>query len=226
MDAKQLHYQAEELREKDQLVEALKLYEEAIVNYQKEKDCNGLTECLGGRCLTYKHLFLLNDDYVFFNLAKHSAISSLEIAKNYNLEQKIYRCLFRLGEMEMLVNNYSEAINYYQKSLELYPQEEAEKGDFQYHLGEAQYKSGDKINGKRNLLDGLALIEKYENSTDSFVFHVWQSGAYKTLAKLLWHDSSDEAKKYLEIGSSIAQKDDRLIIRRRQFEELKRSLNL
>ena len=60
MDTKTLHQQAEDLREQDKLLEALKLYEVVIIGYQREKDYSGIVEAFGGRCLTYKHLFLLD----------------------------------------------------------------------------------------------------------------------------------------------------------------------
>jgi len=83
-----VHQQAETLREQDKHLEALKLYEEVIFAYQKEKNYSNLIEALGGRCLTYKHLFLLSSDFSFLNLAQHSALSSLEIALNYRLKEK------------------------------------------------------------------------------------------------------------------------------------------
>ena len=145
----ELHQQAENFKEQEKFIDALKLYEEVIISYQKNNNYSGICEALGGRFLTYKHLFLITKDQSFALIAKNSALSALEIANQFNLSQKIHRCFFRLGEMEMLFNNFFKAIDFYQQSLDLYPQEEAEKGDFQYHLGEAQYLSGDKNNGRR-----------------------------------------------------------------------------
>lgn len=218
MNIKKLHQKAEDLREEDKLLDALKLYEEVIYRYQQEKKYSGLVEALGGRCLTYKHLFLLSKDFVFFNLALHSALSSLEIAKNYKIILKIHRCYFRLGEMEMLREKYLTAERYYLKSLETYPKEEAEKGDFQYHLGEAQYRAGKKVEGLKNLLAGLELIKKYKSSTDSFVYNVWHSGCLMRLAELT------KNKKYLLEAQKIIDSDSRLIIRKRQISELSQNL--
>lgn len=193
----QLHQQAEQLREQDRHLEALKLYEEVIVGYQAEKNYSGLVEALGGRCLTYKHLFLLTNDFSLAIIANHSALASLEVAQKFDLHNKIHRCYFRLGEMAMLFGQYQEAISYYMKALESYPKAEAERGDFRYHLGEAQYRAGLKKEGKQNLVNGVKEIEKHETTTDSFVFHVWQSGGYMRLAEALWIDSPKEAQQYL-----------------------------
>lgn len=213
-----IHKKAEKLRENDKLLEALKLYEEVIFEYQKNKNYSGLVESLGGRCLTYKHLFLLTKDYSFLNLAHASALSSLEIAKNFKVVVKYHRCYFRLGEMEMLKEAYKKAEFFYKKALEIYPKEEAEKGDFQYHLGEAQYLAGKKNLGLKNLLSGLKLIKKYEASTDSFVYHVWLSGC---LMKLFVFTKD---KDYLNEAQKVIDSDSRLVIRHRQIAELRKNL--
>jgi tetratricopeptide (TPR) repeat protein len=209
-----LHQKAEKLRESDKLLEALKVYEEVIYKYQQENNYFGLVEALGGRCLTYKHLFLLTKDFSFFNLAYTSALSSLEIAKHFKVIAKYHRCYFRLGEMEMLRDDFLKSEKFYLKALKKYPKVEAEKGDFQYHLGEAQYRAGKKEAGLTNLLEGLELIEKYESSTDSFVYNVWHSGCLMRLAELT------KNKKYLEDAQKIIDSDPRLIIRKRQLAAL------
>ena len=215
MDTKTLHQQAEDLREQDKLLEALKLYEVVIIGYQREKDYSGIVEAFGGRCLTYKHLFLLKKDFIFLNLAYYSAKSSLKIAKHYKLFSKIYRCYFRLGEMEILQKNYLKAEKYYLMALKKYPSEDSEKGDFQYHLGEAQYLNGEKESGLKNILSGLDLIRKYSSQTDSFLIHVWESGC---LMKLF---TFTKDKKYLNEAQKIINSDPRLIIRHRQITKLR-----
>ncbi len=220
MNPQTLHQRAEELREQDKLLEALKLYEEVIISYQKENNYSGLVEALGGRCLTYKHLFLLSDDFSFAVIAKHDALSGLEISQKFCLNDKIYRCYFRLGEMENLFKNYKKAVDYYQKSLKFYPHEDAEKGDFQYHLGEAQFLKGDTKHGLENLCDGLTKIRQYRDSTDSFLINVWESGC---LMKLFIFTKDQN---YLEEAQKIINSDSRLIIRRRQLKTLKQSFNL
>ena len=118
----------------------------------------------------------------------------------------------------------ARAIENYQQALDNYPQEEAEKGDFQYHLGEAQYKSGDKINGKQNLIDGIKLIEKYQDGTDSFLIHVWTSGGYMRKAECLYSDFPNESQQAFIKAKDIINSDDRLVIRKRQLIEIEEKL--
>jgi len=220
-----LHTKAEKLREEDKLLEALKTYEEVIALYQEQKNYAGMIEAIMGRCLTYKHLYLVTDDKSFAIIARNTALSALEIAQEKNMADKIYRCNFRMGEMEMLFDDFKKATQYYEKALSDYPVDEAEKGDFQYHLGEAQYKAGLTEAGKKNMLEGLAKIEEHEDTTDSFAYHVWRSGGYMRLAEALWNDSPEEARQYLKIAGDIIDSDERLIIRKRQVRELKEKLH-
>ncbi|HCM82038.1 MAG: hypothetical protein UW22_C0069G0005 [Candidatus Gottesmanbacteria bacterium GW2011_GWB1_44_11c] len=219
-----LHQYAEQLREQNKPHEALRIYEDVILAYQEQGDYAGLVEALMGRGLTYKHLYGLTHDVSFATIARHTVLSSLEIAQTHNLKDKIYRCYFHLGEMEILFQNYARAIECYTTALSQYPNDAAEKGDFQYHLGSAQYRSGNREEGKRNLIEGMKKIEEHESSTDSFLFHVWQSGGYMTMAELLWHDVPIEAKKYLHRAEQIINADNRLIIRKRQLQQLKEKL--
>jgi len=158
----------------------------------------------------------LSTDFSLAIIAKHDALSGLEIAEKFNLKDQIYRCYFRLGEMEMLFKNYKKAVNYYKKSLSLYPNEDAQKGDFIYHLGEAQCLKGDTKNGLANLSSGLTKIRQYRDSTDSFLINVWESGC---LMKLFVFTKDIN---YLNEARKIINADPRLIIRRRQIKNLVR----
>jgi len=116
----------------------------------------------------------------------------------------------------MLFKNYKKAVNYYKKSLSLYPNEDAQKGDFIYHLGEAQCLKGDTKNGLANLSSGLTKIRQYRDSTDSFLINVWESGC---LMKLFVFTKDIN---YLNEARKIINADPRLIIRRRQIKNLVR----
>jgi tetratricopeptide (TPR) repeat protein len=217
-----IHTEAENLREKEQFVEALKLYEESIVQYQKDKNYLDLCDCLLGKALTYKHLFLITNDKTFAFLSKKDSESSFEIAKEFGIKEIFYRCYLSLAEAENLFNNLSKATEYYQEALNSYPRNDAEKGRFQYHLGEAQYKTGDKENGLKNLLSGLETIRQFKGQNDSFLINVWETGCLMKLAQLLKNDSPADSQKYLGEAETIISSDPRLIIRKRQLLEFKK----
>ncbi|MGI5826018.1 MAG: tetratricopeptide repeat protein [Patescibacteria group bacterium] len=216
----QVHVQAEQLRESGDFVEALKTFETVIVGYQQEGNYAKVVEALQGRFLCYKHLFFLTQDQIYAILGRQDAQSSLEIAERHNLKEILPSCYFRVGEASMLFNDFEKAAENFEKAVCIFPGEGAEKGDWRYHWGEALYRSGKKEEGKEKIFEGLKEIQTNPDNRDSFLIHVWESGAYMKLADLLREDEHETAKNYLTKANKIAQEDDRLILRRRQIEEL------
>lgn len=198
LSAKEHHSQAEELRENDKHLEALKELDQAIILYQEDKDYLGICEALQSRVLTFKHLYFLSTDITFATIAQKEAEASLEVAQQHDLSEKLASCYFRLGEIAMIFENFSKAIDWYQKALDDYQGSLSEKGDYRYHLGEAMYRSGQKEEGKKTIFAGLDEIQSGAHEVDPFLVHVWESGLHMKLADLLRDDETDEARKHLE----------------------------
>jgi len=220
----QFHFLAEKYREQDKLFLANIFGHIAIVIYQINHNFIGLSDVYQSLVLIYKHQFLLSKNKKYIKLATKYAKKSLNITLNKNLNN-LYSCYFCLGEIFMLSNDFHKAILNYQKALSLYPKLNSERGDYQYHLGEAQYRNGDKKLGLKNLLDGLKIIQENKSKTDSFLIHVWQSGCYLRLAELLQSNNPSQSQKYLTKADKIISNDPRLIIRKRQLIDLKNKLN-
>lgn len=220
MDIKSNHIQAEILREEEKYSEALDLYPKVIAEYQKINNYLGEIEAMGGMTLTYKHLYLRTKDETYLKSAMDLCLQSLKIANAHNINDIFHRLYFRLGEIQMIAGSFDKAIESYEKSLSLWDDENAEKGHVTYHLGDAEYAAGKMEKGIAHVREGISMIAKYEQETDSFLFHVWLSGGYMTLAKLLKITDPIEAKSFLAKAQAIIDGDPRLIIRRRQLEEL------
>ncbi len=227
MDTLSLHLQAEHLRETERCTEALSLYATVIAEYEAAHDYAGMVEARGGTILTHKHLFLTTGKKAHLDEAGRIADEALAIARQHGLTEKLFRCYFHIGEIAIIRDAFTTAIAAYTQSLDFFPSEEnAEKGDILYHLGVAQYRHGEHDLGISTILAGIALIEKYESTTDSFVWHVWRSGGYLSLATLLVSENRSEAERYLDIAESIIFGDPRLVIRHRQLQELKSAVFL
>lgn len=211
------------MRESDRHVDALKELDQAIVLYQEDSDYSGICEALQSRVLTFKHLHLLTNDLSFAIIAKKEAEASLEIAQKNNLKHKLGSCYFRLGEIAMIFKEFPTAIDWYKKALENYEGSLSEKGDYRYHLGEALYRSGQKEQGKETMFEGLSEIQEGALDVDPFLVHVWESGLHMKLADVLREDEPEEAKKHLDEARKIASSDPKLIIRRRQIEDIAKS---
>ncbi len=220
MDAHQLYIEAEAAREKDNHTEALGLIEQAIVAYQKEENYEGICQSLICRALTYHHLFLLTADKVFAILAKNDAETSIEIAQEYKITNRLAPSYLMLGKIYIDVKDYQKAVDNYQKALKNYSGTNAEKGDYKYHLGEAMHKNGNKDEGLTMILEGLNDIQKNTSEVDPFLAHVWESGCLIRLVELLKDSDPEKARSYLKKVRDIVEADEKLVIRKRQYEEL------
>jgi len=223
LSGKKLRTKGEKLREDEKYFDALNVLNQAIVKCQEESDHTTLVDVFKDITLTWKHLFLLTKDKAYAALAQKSAETMLSICQEFELKEKLSTSYFRLGETAMVIDNYKKAINYYKKALKVYVGKLSEKGDYRYHLGEVLYKNGEKKEGKKAMIKGLEEIRRGAHEWDPFYIHVWESGVHIRLAELLRNDEPREAREHLEKAREIAKADPKLVIRRRQVEELAKS---
>jgi len=147
-----LHYIAEKLRETEKFREAIKLYDKVIEGYISENNWVEVTDALQGKVLTYKHIYARKRNEKYLKLATGCAKSSLEIINKYKIKDMYASGYFRMGEVCRLSNDYNEAVKNIEKAYKL-SNKNKERGDYLYHLGEAVYKSGRKILGRRKIID-------------------------------------------------------------------------
>jgi tetratricopeptide (TPR) repeat protein len=214
----ELQKQADTLRETGQSLRAIDIYNQAIVSYQAEKDYTHMLGALTGRLLSWKHLFYKTEDNIYAIFVKKEAEAMLEIAKEHQLLNKLYLIHFLNGTSAILLKDYSVAEKEFGQAVELYPNDNAEKGDWMAHLGEAIYRNGRKEEGKKMILQGIQKIQTHSSQIDSFLFNVWISGAYLRLAKLLKSDQREESQSFLNQAKKIIESDERLVIRKQQLE--------
>jgi len=222
--AREIHQKGALLREQDKHELALQYLTRAIVFYQKESDYKGLIDTLKDRVLTWKHYFLLTNDKVYAILALKDSEAMLAIANQYKLKDKFDTAYFRLGEIAMLFENFSLASKYFKNSIKYFNGCAAEKGDYRYHLGEAIYRNGRKETGKKIMLQGLDEITKNIKGIDPFLIHVWESGCHMRLAEMLFRDEPMVSLEHYRKAQKIALTDPKLVIRKRQIEELGKKL--
>lgn len=224
--ADKLREKGEALREQDQHGEALQALDQALLKAQEEKNYEVLVDVLKARCLTWKHLFLLSGSQAMLILAQKAAEAMLEVTEKYDLKEKFHTSYFRLGEIAMLDNEYTQAAEWYRKALETFRGPASERGDYRYHLGEALYKNGEKKKGLEEFKKGIKEIEKGARETDRFLVNVWLSGAHMRLVELLQADDTKRAKQHAQKAQEIIDADERLVIRKRQLGELRSKTGL
>lgn len=215
--APELQKQADILREEGKSLEAINLYNQAIVRYQEDHDYANMLGALTGRLLSWKHLFYKTEDTIYAIFVKKEAEAMFEIAKEHQLIDKFYLIHFLNGTSAILLQDFPIAEKEFGQAVALYPNDNAEKGDWMAHLGDAKYRNGKKEEGKKLILQGVQKIEEKSSQIDPFLFNVWVSGAYLRLAKLLKGDNIEESQYYFNKAKKIIDADSRLVIRKQQL---------
>lgn len=78
--------EADTLREAGKTLEALDLYNHALVGYQQIKDYHGILRVLCGRPISWQHLFNHEEDKLYAILARKEAEAILAIAKQQDIQ--------------------------------------------------------------------------------------------------------------------------------------------
>ncbi len=222
MSSADLIQQGIDLRERGQLPQALKILGQAVNAAAKEKDFIRMITALGERGLVWKHFHLETKDRAFLVLARKDIEAMQLISELKSVDIKRHTISFLLGQTDMLLGDFKNAIINFRKALRIFKGLSSEKGDWRYHLGEAYYKAGDKEKGKKTIFEGIEEIKKGSEEAPKFLCNVWLSGAFMRLADLLRLDEPKEAKKYLGQAEDIIDKTKGLVMRRRQLQRLKR----
>lgn len=220
----ELKKQADILREEGKSLQAIDVYNHVVVRYQEDGNYADMMQALTGRLLAWKHLFYKTQDKIYAIFVKKEVEEMLEIAKEHQLIDQLYLIHFLNGGSAILLNDYPLAEIEFKKAVELYPREDAEKGDWIAHLGDAMYRNGKKEEGKRTLLQGISLIKERSPGLDPFLFNVWVCGAYLRMAKLLKTDHPEESQFFLNQAKAIIDSDARLVIRKQQLDAFTHSL--
>lgn len=230
---RQIHGKAAQARERGESVEALKLDMEAMDAYQKEGDNLGFAEIQAEIFLTLRHLFEKTGHHGYQILAKHAAMSSVELAEVSGDKTALAIPQFNLAKAQEDLGELQDAVGNYQKAVENIinnppaphnvPDRPAIIADFQSHLATCEYKTGDKSALERAEQAALDL-EKAEDMAD-YNKHVWLSGAHMRIADVLRVDSPEKANEHLQKAKEIIDSDERLILRKKQWEKLAQSLS-
>ena len=209
--------QADVLREAGESVKALDLYNQVLVDAVEKKDDQALVGALTGSILSWKHLYYKTQDRSFAILVKMESNALSQISEEKKLPNK-HLIYFLTAQADNLLQDYPAAEKNFQLALENYPSDDAQKGDWTAHLGEALYLVGKKEEGKKTMLQGIKKIQTEAEGVDPFLIHVWTSGAYLRLAKLLKQDEPEESQYYLNEARKIIASDPKLVIRKHQID--------
>ncbi len=229
MSKSSAHHKAVTARESGDLAEALRQDSIAMIDYSEANDPKGFAESLADRSLTLRHLYQKSGDKNYLTAAKAEMIASVEIALSSNDKTAMAIPFFNLAKVYEELGDSENSIKYFKNavnSMEENPPETHNRpavlADFRIHLSTAQLKNGDK-SARQRLEQELHNLEQAEE--DSYNKNVWLTGAHMNLADLLFNDDIDEARKHLAQAKKIIDSDDRLVLRKEQWNKLAEKFN-
>ncbi len=211
---------ADSLREAGKSLEAINLYNQEIVSAIEQGNDEDLITSMTGRLLAWKHLFYKTKEPVYAIFLKHQAAALEEIIDKKEILGRAHLVHFikataaqNLGELEVAEREYG-------LSVELYPSDAAEKGDWIAHWGFIIALQGNIEEGASKILMGISWIDERSDQIDSFIRNVWVSGAYLRLAQIYKEAEPIKSAHYLAQAKAIIDSDERLVIRKTQLESL------
>lgn len=225
------HVLEEEARERGDFVEALKFSDEAFASYQKENNVSGVAEILAARMLILRHMHENSEDTNknFLIYARCEAQAAVEIAEAADDKTALAIPYFNLAKIQETLEEFEEALVSYRKAVDFmdnYPPRQHRRSavinDFKNHLYCCQYKNGDK-EAITLAMNVVREIEAAEDEAD-YNLRVWASGGYMRIAEAVVKDDSEMAMAAMQKAKQIIDSDERLSIRKKQWEKLNRKL--
>jgi hypothetical protein len=227
---REIHAEADHAREDGHFLKALQLIEETCLMYSEENDSVGFSELQGSRFLTLRHLYEKTQDQNFLILAKHAAMSAVELAEKSNDPTALAMPLFNLaksqetlGELPNAVLSYRSAIQAQENTPLSYHNRRAVLNDMKIHLAACEYKNGHR----EALPEGEEALHDLENDSleGAYTKDVWTSGGYMKFAEVLKTDNPQKAKEYLQKAKEIIDGNPDLTLRKAQWQKLATSFN-
>lgn len=221
-DTRGLLIQAEQAREKGDFKKSLELLADAIVVIVEEETEERLVDALSSQALCYRHLFDKTNSKNYLTLAKHSAMASVELAKERNDATQLAVSIYNLGKVMESLGESKEAIRYYRDAISQNINRLAMLAEMKTRLSVLEYKNGDATAMERF---GVALKELHSSvDPDNYTKNVWLSGAYMHMADAIIGKDNQKAKEMLSEAEKVISSDMRLKLRKEQLFKLQEKL--
>lgn len=228
-EARQIHGRALQARESGDPLSALKLADEAMVEYAKSGDKLGFAEIHADRALTMRHLWQSSDDQCWLISALHESECAVDLAQESGEPTATAIPYFNLAKVQEDLGTLGEAIDSYKEAVKLITEQppknhdrDGVRADFRIHLAVCELKNGDKSAEDRVLKGIRELEESDEKEVAKSNFDVWMSGAYMSLANEI--QDREKSQEYLERAKEIIDANTELVVRAKQWEKLAEKL--
>lgn len=221
-DARGLLIQAEQARERGDFKKSLELLQDAIVAIVEERKEEKLIDATSSQALVYRHLFDKTKSLNYLVLAKHSAMTAVELARKNGDTTLLSIAVYNLGKVQESLDNPDEALSNYKEAVSLDVYRPAMMAEMKTRLAVLEFRKGDTTAMERfeSALKELVGAE----DTDSYAKCVWLSGAYMHMAEALLETDKDKANELLGEAGKVIASDMRLKLRKQQLEILKEKI--
>lgn len=231
-EARKIHGQALQARESGDPLSALKLADQAMVEYQKSGDKLGFAEIHADRALSMRHLWQSSDDASWLICSLHESEAAVDLAQESGDQTALAIPYFNLAKIQEDLADFETAIDSYQEAVKLITENppashdrDGVRADFRIHLAVCELKNGDQSAEERVLAGIKELEESNEREVSKFNFDVWMSGAYLSLAEVLNTAEPDKARRYLANAKEIIETNPKLVVRKDQLEKLEKIID-
>jgi len=217
---------ANDLREKEQFGESIKLYTDCLTDLISLRDWEGMVHSFGGTSYIYKILAGQKNNKHCKSLCAAFALEAYTVGQEHQNEiskQALSISHSVYGDSLILLGKNAEALEIFQKAYDVSPAELPEKGRLKAHIGGIHYQLGDKTNGIKLIEEALADIRTGDLS--AYHIRVWETGCLNKLAIAASWDGNQE--KALQIANESLQisLEHKLSIRQKEVEEIISKIN-
>ncbi len=219
-----LHQQAQEFREQAQSVEALALYEKALVEYISEQDAEGIIRVLLEKVITYRHLFFFTKQYIYIELAA-TTLQMAEHMANLNkelLDSELHATvIFHIAQITEAMGESEEAVQVYEEALEYLPKEmTANKANILSHLALSEWHSGKKEDAMKHFSEAHNYLETNSETQDAQTNIIWLSGSHLLQAEAVCETNVKEALQHIKVVKKLLNSEEEYPIRWKQMREI------
>lgn len=224
-EGRQIHAEAEHLREGGKLEEAIVVIKRAEVVYIRENDLLGAAEALASEVLVWRHLGEREGKKEFLMFAEMAAKLSVEMAEKSGLKEATALPYHTLGKVYEDLGKWTEAAVAQSRAIEVMISNPPRQHNRPAYINEMRihWLVDRYMGGEKDVLPELnKVLAELESDIAEPKYNrdVWLSGGFMSKAKMLKSDNPEEARKaFLKAGEIIKSNPD-LKLRREQWDKM------
>ncbi len=229
------HYQAEQARENQLYEESLTLYAQALYYFGLAGAVSKVSEVHAARSIVFRHLLNQNVDEKTqqlwtkeVELEIKASVAMAELAARQGDETGLAMAYVNAAKFYELQGDVNQAVKLFERAVRWQTTAPATDHnrpsvlwDFKLKLalaGLAQHQDQQKALEK--VLAAIHALETATGSDAEYNVKVWISGAYLRLAAYFKKIDTQQAQTYLEKAKMLVMSDDRLKIRRAEYQKI------